>query len=50
MLTEMGWGLVYLCLVITVGSLVAAGFTLRRLFEHRRERMRGSRDRRIATW
>jgi hypothetical protein len=38
-LTDFGWGLVYLCFVITVGSLVAGGFTLRRVAEHRRLRM-----------
>ena len=40
MLTQLGWGLVSLCGVITVGSLVAAGFTLRRMFELRRRRAR----------
>jgi len=39
--------LAYLCWVIAVGSFVAGGFTLRRMFAHRRQRtagqMRGDR-------
>jgi hypothetical protein len=32
-------GLVYLCWVIVFGSFVATGFTLRRLFKMRRNRL-----------
>jgi hypothetical protein len=50
-LTDFGWGLVYLCFVIAVGSVVAGGFTLRRLFEHRRLRMQAkSRGAAKAAW
>ncbi len=47
-MTEWEWGLVYLCWVIAAGSLVATGFTLRRLIEHRRERLH-AKDRHLVT-
>jgi hypothetical protein len=41
-MTAAGWDdLVYLCWVITFGSVVATGFTLRRVLEHRRRRGAG---------
>lgn len=38
MLTPLGLGLFFLCWVIGIGSFVATGFTLHRLFEMRRVR------------
>ena len=37
MLTGAEWGLVYLCWIIALGSLLATAFTLRRFFEMRRQ-------------